>query len=84
MFTRKPTFKIAYFILLTLLLFSFSVIVTRASEVAPPDDNETQDLESLEELLAADEEPDITLKVCQIHVTLCLSFFVLLGLFLWI
>lgn len=49
MFTRKPTFKIAYFILLTLLLFSFSVVVTKAS-------NETEDLEGLEELLAVDEE----------------------------
>lgn len=56
MFTRKPTSRFIFFTLILLLLLSF-LITIKASEPTP-NENDEQDLEGLEELIALDEEEE--------------------------
>lgn len=56
MFTRKPTSRFSFFTLILLLLLSF-LITIKASEPTP-NENDEQDLEGLEELIALDEEEE--------------------------
>jgi protein disulfide-isomerase A1 len=56
MFIRKPTSKFIFFTLVLFMLLSF-LITIKASE-PPPNENDDEDLEGLEELIALDEEEE--------------------------